>query len=632
MCKEKIIAAMDGNEAAAHVAYAFTEVAAIYPITPSSPMAEKTDEWSAIGRKNLFGQPVKLIEMQSEAGAVGAVHGASESGALATSFTSSQGLMLMIPTMYRIAGTKQPAVLHVASRTVGTHAMSIFGDHSDVMNCRSTGFAMMSTGSVQEVMDLAAVAHLSAVKARIPFIHFFDGFRTSHEIQKIEVMDYEDLRPLLDMDAVKLHRDTALNPEHPTLRNTVQNPDVYFQVREANNRFYDALPDTVEYYFNEINKITGRSYKLFDYYGAPDAERVIIAMGSVSGTVMDTVDYLNARGEKVGYVQVRLYRPFSVERLLKAVPETVKSIAVLDRCKEHGAVGEALYEDVRSAFYASERRPVIVGGRYGLSSKDTDPAQIAAVFENLKAACPVDHFSVGIEDDVTHMSLRVGAPINTDLQQRLLNALSGDVTRYGRIFALARDLIDLVDIDYSALGKLHIKIRRLQKAKQDIFNVISHISGLCQRRCIRYCKRNVKNARKSLREKRFSGAGGSDEQDIALLQLHVVILRREANAFIVIIYRNGKRDLGALLSNDVLIEHLPDSRRRRYTRQLSLLFVNSIFVHIGREVRAQYGCTQSNTFIADIGIAAGYYAVNLVLSLAAEAAADSFVCIIVFLH
>jgi len=416
MQKQRKTAAMDGNEAAAHVAYAFTEVAAIYPITPSSPMAEKTDEWAAAGRKNLFGQPVRLIEMQSEAGAIGAVHGASESGALAASFTSSQGLMLMIPTMYRISGTRQPVVLQVASRTVGTHAMSIFGDHSDVMNCRSTGFAMLSSGSVQEVMDLAAVAHLAAIKSRVPFIHFFDGFRTSHEIQKVEVMDYEELRPLLDLDAVKFHRDSALNPEHPTLRNTVQNPDVYFQVREANNRFYDALPDTVEHYFGEINKITGRNYKLFDYYGAPDAERVIVAMGSVSGTIMDTVDFLNAKGHKVGYVQVRLFRPFSVERLLAAIPETAERIAVLDRCKEHGAVGEPLYEDVRSAFYGSGRSPLIVGGRYGLSSKDTDPVQIAAVFDNLKKDEPLDHFSVGIEDDVTFRSLPLGKPIDTEAE------------------------------------------------------------------------------------------------------------------------------------------------------------------------------------------------------------------------
>ena len=405
---------MDGNEAAAYVAYAFTDVAAIYPITPSSPMAEKTDSWSAHGRQNIFGQPVKLIEMQSEAGAIGAVHGALESGSLATSFTSSQGLMLMIPTMYRIAGTKQPAVLHVASRTVGTHSMSIFGDHSDVMNCRSTGFAMLSSGSVQEVMDLAGVAHLSAIKGRIPFLHFFDGFRTSHEIQKIEVMDLDELEKLLDKDALKAFRDNALNPDHPTLRNTVQNPDVYFQFREANNRFYDELPEIVEGYLNGITKITGREYHLFNYYGAPDAERIIIAMGSVSGTIMDTVDWLNQRGEKVGYVQVHLYRPFSVKHLLEVIPDTVKKIAVLDRCKEHGAVGEPLYEDVCSAYFHVADHPLVVGGRYGLSSKDTDPTQIKAVFDNLKLDEPKDGFTVGIVDDVTHLSLPLGDPISTE--------------------------------------------------------------------------------------------------------------------------------------------------------------------------------------------------------------------------
>ncbi len=410
----KHTAPMDGNEAAAHVAYAFTEVAAIYPITPSSPMAEKTDEWSAKGRKNIFGQTVKLVEMQSEAGAIGAVHGAAEAGVLATSYTSSQGLMLMIPTMYRIAGTKQPAVLHVASRTVGTHAMSIFGDHSDVMNCRSTGFALLSSGSVQEVMDLAGVAHLSAIRGRIPFLHFFDGFRTSHEIQKIEVLDYEDLKSLVDWEAIESLRDAALNPEHPTLRNTVQNPDVYFQFREANNRFYDALPGIVEGYLNEINRLTGRHYGLFNYYGAPDAERVIVAMGSVSGTAMDTVDYLNARGEKVGYLQVHLYRPFSVEHLLRTLPKSVRRVAVLDRCKEHGAVGGPLYEDVCAAFIHQEDAPLIVGGRYGLSSKNTDPAQIKAVFDNLKADAPKNNFTVGIVDDVTHLSLPVGPALATE--------------------------------------------------------------------------------------------------------------------------------------------------------------------------------------------------------------------------
>ena len=407
MRKETIMVA-DGNEAAAYVAYAFSEVAAIYPITPSSPMAEKTDEWSANGRKNLFTQPVTLVEMQSEAGAIGAVHGALEAGSLATSFTSSQGLMLMIPTMNRISGTRQPAVLHVASRTVGTHAMSIFGDHSDVMNCRQTGFAMLSTGSVQEVMDLAGVAHLSAIKSRIPFIHFFDGFRTSHEIQKIRAIPYEEFGKMLDWGAVRRFRESALNPYHPSLRNTVQNPDVYFQFREANNRFYDGLPDIVEDYMQQINAVTGEDYHLFNYYGAPDAERVIVAMGSVSGTARETVAYLNGLGEKVGYLQVHLFNPFSKEHFRAALPKTVKKIAVLDRCKEMGAAGDPLYLAVCAAYANRQDAPYICGGRYGLSSKDTTPAQIKAVFDHLLDEEPFSSFTVGIEDDVTHRSLPVG--------------------------------------------------------------------------------------------------------------------------------------------------------------------------------------------------------------------------------
>ena len=399
---------LDGNEAAAYIAYAFTEVAAIYPITPSSPMAEKTDEWSANGRKNLFGQEVTLVEMQSEAGAIGAVHGALEAGALATSFTSSQGLMLMIPVLHRISGTRQPGVLHVASRTVGTHAMSIFGDHSDVMNCRPCGWAQLSSGSVQEVMDLAGVAHLAAIAGRVPFMHFFDGFRTSHEIQKVEVLEYEELGRLLDWEAVERFRAGALNPEHPTLRNTVQNPDVYFQFREANNGFYDALPDVVESYMEKISALTGREYHLFNYYGAPDAERVIIAMGSVSGAIRETVHYLNQQGEKVGFLQVHLYRPFSSKHFLQALPATVKRVAVLDRCKEMGATGEPLYQDVCTVLSNRENSPLVVGGRYGLSSKDTDPAQILAVFQNLAAAEPKNGFTIGIQDDVTHHSLPVG--------------------------------------------------------------------------------------------------------------------------------------------------------------------------------------------------------------------------------
>ena len=416
---DKRIAVMDGNEAAAYAAYAFTEVAAIYPITPSSPMAEKTDEWSANGRRNLFGQTVTLVEMQSEAGAIGAVHGSSEAGALSTSFTSSQGLMLMLPVMHRIAGTRQPAVLHVAARTVGTHAMSIFGDQSDVMNCRGTGWTIISSGSVQEVMDTAGVAHLAAIEGRIPCLHFFDGFRTSHEIQKIETIDYEDFRSLLDMEAVERFRAEALNPEHPTLRNTVQNPDVYFQFREANNRFYNAMPDIVEHYLAEISRVTGRGgengepYRLFNYYGAPDAERVIVAMGSVSGTIREVVGYLNGRGEKVGFLQVRLYRPFAMERFRAALPASCRRIAVLDRCKEMGSAGEPLYQDVVTAFANLADAPLIVGGRYGLSSKDTDPAQIKAVFDNLLAEEPKNSFTIGITDDVTFLSLPVEGHLET---------------------------------------------------------------------------------------------------------------------------------------------------------------------------------------------------------------------------
>ena len=406
MSNQKIMVC-DGNEAAAYVAYAFSEVATIYPITPSSPMAEKTDEWSARGRKNLYTQPVTLVEMQSEAGAVGAMHGALESGSLAVSFTSSQGLMLMIPTMHRISGTRLPAVLHVASRTVGTHAMSIFGDHSDVMNCRQTGWAMLSTGSVQEVMDLAGVAHLSAIRARIPFLHFFDGFRTSHEIQKIRAISYDDFEKMIDWAAVRSFRESALNPWHPSLRNTVQNPDVYFQFREANNRFYDALPDIVEEYMQKINEVTKEDYHLFNYYGAADAEYVIVAMGSASGTIRETVDALNAEGKKTGFVQVHLFNPFSRKHFLRAIPSSVRKIAVLDRCKEMGAAGEPLYLAVASAQVNDETAPFICGGRYGLSSKDVTPNQIKAVFDHLMDGSIWNSFSVGIEDDVTHLSLSV---------------------------------------------------------------------------------------------------------------------------------------------------------------------------------------------------------------------------------
>ncbi len=396
---------MDGNEAAASVAYEFTEVAAIYPITPSSPMAEHTDNWSAKGRKNIFGQQVSLVEMQSEAGAVAAVHGAAQTGTLATTFTSSQGLMLMIPVLHRIAGERLPVVLHVAARTVGTHAMSIFGDHSDVMCCRNTGFAQLCSGSVQEVIDLAGVAHLAAIKGRTPFMHFFDGFRTSHEVNTAEMIDFEKLAALLDRDALAAFRAHALNPEHPQMRSTVQNPDIFFQVREACNPYYDALPGIVEAYLGEINTITGRDYHLFNYYGAEDAQRVIVAMGSVSGAVMEAVDSLMAAGEKVGFVQVHLYRPFSAEHLFSVIPDSVRKVAVLDRCKEPGSAGEPLFEDFCSAAYSHGKNFKVVGGRYGLSSKDTDPGQMLAVFANLSLDEPRNGFTVGINDDVTHLSL-----------------------------------------------------------------------------------------------------------------------------------------------------------------------------------------------------------------------------------
>ena len=403
--KKKTLVTMDGNEAAAHVAYNFTEIAAIYPITPSSPMAEHTDVWSAAGRKNMFGQSVTLQEMQSEAGAIGAVHGALQAGALATTFTSSQGLMLMIPVLHRIAGERLPAVMHVAARTVGTHGMSIFGDHSDVMDCRACGFAMFSTGNVQEVLDLAAVPHLAALESRVPFMHFFDGFRTSHELATVETIDEQALVDMVDRPSLEAFKAAALNPEHPVLRNTVQNPDVYFQIREANNGAYDAVPGIVEKYLEKISALTGREYHLFNYYGDPEATDIVIAMGSVSGVACLAVDYLNAHGSKVGFVQVHLYRPFSAEKLMEAIPQTVKRIAVLDRCKEMGAAGEPLFQDVCTAAVKTGRAFKIIGGRYGLSSKDTDPDQLLAVFANLAAEHPVDGFTIGINDDVTHLSL-----------------------------------------------------------------------------------------------------------------------------------------------------------------------------------------------------------------------------------
>ncbi len=399
---------MDGNNAAAHVSYAFTEVAAIYPITPSSVMAEVTDSWSAGGQKNIFGQQVKVAEMQSEAGAAGAVHGSLSAGALTTTYTASQGLLLMIPNMYKIAGELLPNVIHVSARALATHALSIFGDHSDVMACRQTGYAMLSSSNVQEVMDLGAVAHLSTIKGRVPFIHFFDGFRTSHEIQKIEVWDYKDLAEMVDMDAIADFKKRSLNPEHPVLRGSAQNPDIFFQAKEAANTYYTAIVDVVEDYMNQVNAKTGKSYHLFDYYGAPDADKVIIAMGSVCDTAEETIDYLTAKGEKVGLVKVRLYRPFSVKHLLSVLPKTVKNIAVLDRTKEPGSLGEPLYLDVVTALKGSEfEKCTVVGGRYGLGSKDTTPGQIIAVYENLKSSAPVNGFTIGINDDVTKLSLPV---------------------------------------------------------------------------------------------------------------------------------------------------------------------------------------------------------------------------------
>ena len=399
---------MDGNTAAAHVAYAFTEVAAIYPITPSSVMAELADDWSAHGRKNIFGQQVKLVEMQSEAGAAGAVHGSLLSGALTTTFTASQGLLLMIPNMFKIAGELLPCVIHCSARTVATHALNIFGDHSDVMACRSTGFAMLASANPQEVMDLSAVAHLSAVKGSVPFLSYFDGFRTSHEIDKVEVWDYDELKDMLDMDALKAFRERANLPAHPILHGSAQNPDIFFQNREAANAVFDALPDVVEGYMNEVNRRTGSDYKLFNYYGAPDAEYVIVAMGSVCNTAQEIVDYLNARGEKVGCVSVHLFRPFSAKHLLSVLPETVKKIAVLDRTKESGALGEPLYLDVVAALKGTKFDAVpVYGGRYGLGSKDTTPGSVISVIRNLQKENPVNGFTIAIVDDVTHKSLPI---------------------------------------------------------------------------------------------------------------------------------------------------------------------------------------------------------------------------------
>ncbi len=400
---------MDGNNAAAHVSYAFTDVAAIYPITPSSVMAEVTDVWAANGQKNLFGRPVKVAEMQSEAGAAGAVHGSLAAGALTTTYTASQGLLLMIPNMYKIAGELLPNVIHVSARALASHALSIFGDHSDIYACRQTGYAMLCSSSVQEVMDLGAVAHLAAIKGRVPFLHFFDGFRTSHEIQKIQVWDYKDLEEMLDKEAVARFRQHALNPEHPVQRGTAQNPDIFFQAREACNTYYDAVPEIVEEYMHKVNEKVGSHYELFNYVGAPDAEHVIIAMGSVDETIEETIEHMNAAGEKWGLVKVRLYRPFSAKHLIAALPETVKSISVLDRTKEPGSIGEPLYLDVCAALKDSRFANVpVYTGRYGLGSKDTVPGQIIAVYRNAMAAEPKKRFTIGIEDDVPPLSLPVG--------------------------------------------------------------------------------------------------------------------------------------------------------------------------------------------------------------------------------
>ena len=408
----KVMKTMDGNTAAAYTSYAFTEVAAIYPITPSSTMAELVDEWSANGMKNIFGQEVKVTEMQSEAGAAGAVHGSLSAGALTTTYTASQGLLLMIPNMYKIAGELMPGVFHVSARAVAGHALSIFGDHSDVMAARQTGFALLASGSVQEVMDLGGVAHLSAIKSRVPFVHFFDGFRTSHEIQKIEQIDFKDFEKLVDKEAIKEFRSRSLNPEHPYTKGTAQNPDIFFQAREASNPFYLNVPDVVQGYMNEITKLTGREYKLFNYYGAPDAEYVVVAMGSVTESLEETIDYLNEKGHKTGVVKVHLYRPFAEKYFMDVLPKTVKAISVLDRVKEPGSIGEPLYLDVRSLFYDKKDAPIVVGGRYGLGSKDTTPSDLLAVFKNIMSDNPKNNFTISIVDDVTELSLPIDEKIN----------------------------------------------------------------------------------------------------------------------------------------------------------------------------------------------------------------------------
>ena len=405
MTKKPNFITCDGNYAAAHVSYMFSEVAAIYPITPSSTMAEYVDEWAAHGRKNIFGNTVEVVEMQSEAGAAGALHGSLQVGALTSTYTASQGLLLMIPNMYKMSGELLPGVIHVSARSLAAQALSIFGDHSDVMSARQTGFAMLATGSVQEIMDIAPIAHLAAIKTRVPFLHFFDGFRTSHEIQKVEAADQEVLKELIDKDALKAYRDNALNPEKPVTRGTAQNPDIYFQTREVANKFYDAIPDIVEDYMQQINKIVGREYHPFTYYGHEEAENVIVAMGSITETIKEVIDHLIEKGEKVGLVSVHLYRPFSAKYFFNVLPKTVKQITVLDRTKEPGANGDPLYLDVVELYNNKEEKPFIVGGRYGLSSRDTTPAHMLGVFENMKMNEPKNQFTVGIVDDVTFKSL-----------------------------------------------------------------------------------------------------------------------------------------------------------------------------------------------------------------------------------
>lgn len=429
MAKEKQFMTCDGNAAAAHIAYMFSEVSCIYPITPSSPMAENVDEWAAKGRKNMFGETVRVIEMQSEAGAAGAVHGSLQAGALTSTYTASQGLLLMIPNMYKIAGELLPCVFHVSARALAAHALNIFGDHADVYAARQTGFAMLASGSVQEVMDLSAVSHLTAIKSRVPFVNFFDGFRTSHEIQKIEALDMEDLRGLVDMEALQAFRSRSLNSETPVTRGTAQNPDIYFQGREACNKFYELVPDLVAAYMDEISKLTGRKYRPFDYYGAPDAENIIIAMGSITDTIREVIDYKLAQGEKVGLIAVHLYRPFSAKYFMEAVPASVKRITVLDRTKEPGANGDPLYLDVKDIFYGKANAPLIVGGRYGMGSKDVTPAQIIAIYKNMALNEPKNQFTVGIVDDVTFKSL----PLEQEVK------VTSDSTYEAKFYGLGSD-------------------------------------------------------------------------------------------------------------------------------------------------------------------------------------------------